>query len=80
MTVKSSFWSFPPSSSNLNYFFYLLSLLDSRSGAGSLEGRRVAGLAADVAKDAVQDLPGGIPQEHQGCQGGAGHKMFTFFF
>ena len=40
LTVKSSFWSFPPRSSNLD--FYLLSLLDS-SGAGSLEGHRPGG-------------------------------------
>ena len=75
--VKSSFRSFFPPSS-LNRDCYLLSLLDSSGqvacrGAGCQQTADIGG-----EEDAVQDLPGGVPQEHQGNQGWAGQGLFIF--
>ena len=76
-SVKSSFGNFfPPPSLNLDC--YLLSLLDSSGqvacrGAGCQQTADIGG-----EEDAVQDLPGGVPQEHQGNQGWAGQGLLYF--
>ena len=58
--------------------------LCSIAGAGQVAWRGAGWQrAADVGrrtKDAVQDLPGGLPQEHQGRKGGAGLRIVIFFY